>query len=84
MNPRIRRARRAGRRLGRVLLLAVAGAGGLAALLTLGPITLWGLLYCTIKPPLDCLLSLLVLLLVWGVACALVGLALLGARRLRG
>ncbi|MCT0224883.1 hypothetical protein KQ310_06925 [Synechococcus sp. CS-1328] len=68
----------------RILLFGVALAGGLATVVTLGPTTLWALLYCSVKPPIDCVLSLLVVLLLWGAAAALVGFALLGARRLRG
>lgn len=77
-------AKRSGRRLLRILLFGVALAGGLATVVTLGPTTLWALLYCSVKPPLDCLLSLLVVLALWGAASALVGCALLGTRRLRG
>jgi hypothetical protein len=80
-NSRHRRAKL--RRLLRVLLFVVALAGAVASLVVLLPLTLWGLLYCAIKTPLDCLASLAVLLLLWLAAFSLVALAVLGARRLR-
>ncbi|CAK6688623.1 hypothetical protein IFHNHDMJ_00444 [Synechococcus sp. CBW1107] len=72
------------RRVLRILLFGVVVAGGLATVVILGSTTLWALLYCSVKTPLDCLISLVVVLLLWGAAAALVGFALLGARRLRG
>lgn len=80
-NPCHRRAKL--RRLLRALLFVVALAGAVASLVVLLPLTLWGLLYCAIKTPLDCLASLAVLLLLWLAAFSLVALAVLGARRLR-
>jgi len=65
-----------------VVLGAVAVAGGLTSLVSLGGITLWALLYCAVKPWLECGLSLLVLGLWWGAAAFGVSLAVVGARRL--
>ncbi|MCT0209952.1 MAG: hypothetical protein DCF18_12420 [Cyanobium sp.] len=71
------------RRLLSVLLFVVALAGAVASLVVLVPLTLWVLLYCAIKTPLDCLASLAVMLLLWLAAFSLVALAVLGAMRLR-
>ncbi|MEB3263766.1 MAG: hypothetical protein VKJ66_05265 [Synechococcus sp.] len=65
-----------------VVLWAVALAGGITSLVSLAGVTLWGLLYCTVKPPLECALSLVVMALWWGAAAFGVGLAVVGARRL--
>jgi hypothetical protein len=83
MAPTTPNRRQGVRQLLRFLLLAVAFAGGLASLVVLLPITFWGLLYCAIKTPLDCLASLAVVLLLWLAAGALVALVWLGASRLR-
>lgn len=69
-------------RLLSIVLGGVALAGGLTTVLGLGSISFWGLLYCTVKPPLECLMSLAVLALWWGAAALGVGLALVGCRRL--
>ncbi len=84
MPPRSRGTRpaRPVRRTLSVVLWAAALAGGITSLVWLGGVSFWGLLYCTVKPPLDCALSLLVLALWWGAAVLGVGLAVLGARRL--
>jgi|GEM_PF-4936391 len=80
-NKRHRRAKF--RRLLSVLLFVVALVGAVASLVVLVPLTLWVLLYCAIKTPLDCLASLAVMLLLWLAAFSLVALAVLGAMRLR-
>jgi hypothetical protein len=80
-NKRHRRAKF--RRLLGVLLFVVALADAVASLVVLVPLTLWVLLYCAIKTPLDCLASLAVMLLLWLAAFSLVALAVLGAMRLR-
>ncbi|MFM7675650.1 MAG: hypothetical protein ACKO5F_08690 [Synechococcus sp.] len=84
MAPRSRGSRFARfiRRALSVVLWAVALAGGITSLVWLGGVSFWGLLYCTVKPPLECALSLLVLALWWGAALFGVGLAVVGARRL--